>query len=218
MNRGIEQTLAPALRGLSVAWVFLDVRDETRVEDGFAVMPGIKSAVEIEMRAVNVQIRQSGHPLQGGQCLWKEDGIGLIHRRYRKRSQHESVIVHDRDDLLTPLMFVAGIADAIAALFGNRVGAIAVQDVEIKLVMLRQMPHAGDERLLERTVVSPFREHLEDGRVVDQGGPVGRPGYWHALPLHTRIEDPQDQIENAMIAQFTFRPAAGHRKVLGGAG
>ena len=110
-------------------------------------------------------------------------------------------------------MFVAGIADAIAALFGNGVGAIAMQDVEIKLAMLRQMPHAGDERLLERAVVSPFREHLEDGRVVDQGGPVGRSGYWHALPLHTRIEDPQDQIESAMIAQFAFRPAAGHRKV-----
>src|SRR5271166_6169305 len=62
-----------------------------------------------------------------------------IYRRHRKRSQHEAVIVHDRDDLLTPLMFVAGIADAIAALFGNRVGAIAMQDVEIKLVMLRQM-------------------------------------------------------------------------------
>src|ERR1700733_8951100 len=99
MNRGSEQTLAPALRGLSVAWVFLDVRDETRIEDGFAVMPGVKSAVEIEMRAVNIQIRQSGHPLQGVQCLWKEYGIGLIHRRYRKRSQHEAVIVHDRDDL-----------------------------------------------------------------------------------------------------------------------
>ena len=42
-------------------------------------------------------------------------------------------------------MFVAGIADAIAALFGNGVGAIAMQDVEIKLAMLRQMPHAGDE-------------------------------------------------------------------------
>ncbi len=213
MDGGIEQTLPPALRGLPVARVFLDVRDETCVEDGFAVVPGVKSAVEIEMRAVNVQIRQSGHPLQGVQSLWQEYGIGLIHRRHRKRSQHEAIIVHDRDDFLTPLMFVAGIADAIAAFFGNGVGAIAVQDVEIKLAMLRQMPHAGDERLLERAVVSPFREHLEDGRVVDQGGPVGRSGYWHALPLHTRIEDPQDQIENAMIAQFTFRPTAGHRKV-----
>src|ERR1700678_1029161 len=93
MDGSIEQTLPSALRGLPVAWVLLDVRDETRVEDGFSVVPGVKSAVEIEMRAVNVQIRQSGHPLQGVQSLWQEYGIGLIHRRHRKRSQHESVIV-----------------------------------------------------------------------------------------------------------------------------
>src|ERR1700719_2259916 len=183
MDGGIEQTLPPALRGLPVAWVVLDVRDEPCVEDRFAVMPGIKPAIEIEIRAVNVQIRQSGHPLQGVQPLWQEYGIGLIHRRHRKRSQHEAVIVHDRDDLLTPLMFVAGIADAIPALFGDGVGAIAMQDVEVKLAMLRQMPHARDERLLERAVVSPFREHLEDGRVVDQGDPAGRSGYWHRLTL-----------------------------------
>src|ERR1700749_4630444 len=87
MDGGIEQPLPPALRGLPVAWVFLDVRDEPCVEDGFAVMPGIKPAIEIEMRAVNVQIRQSGHPLQGVQSLWQEYRIGLIHRRHRKRSQ-----------------------------------------------------------------------------------------------------------------------------------
>src|SRR3978361_2289857 len=132
MDGGVEQTLSPALRGLPVAQVFLDVRDETCVEAGFAVVPGVKYAGALAMRAVNVQIRQSGHPLQGVQSLWQEYGIGLIHRRHRKRSQHEAVIVHDRDDLLTPLMFVAGIADAIATLFGNRVGAIAMKDSEIK--------------------------------------------------------------------------------------
>src|ERR1700752_5263037 len=125
MDGGIEQPLPPALRGLPVAWVFLDVRDEPCVEDGFAVMPGIKPAIEIEMRADNVQIRQSGPPLQGVQSLWQEYGIGLIHRRHRKRSQHEAIIVHDRDDLLTPLVFVTGIADAIAAFFGDGIGAIA---------------------------------------------------------------------------------------------
>src|ERR1700690_718401 len=132
MDGGIEQTLPPALRVLPVARVFLDVRDETCIEDGFAVVPGVKSAVEIEMRAVNVQIRQSGHALQGVQSLWQHYGIRLIHRRNGKRSQHEAVIVHDRDDLLTLLMFVTGIANTIAALCGNGVAAIAVKDAEIK--------------------------------------------------------------------------------------
>jgi hypothetical protein len=34
------------------------------------------------------------------------------------------------------------------------------------MVLLRQVPHAGDERLVERAIVSPFREHLIDGRVL----------------------------------------------------
>src|SRR5208337_1267925 len=34
-----------------------------------------------------------------------------------------------------------------------------------------------------------------------------------ALPLHTRVEYPQDQIEDAVIAQFAFRPTPGHREV-----
>ena len=58
-------------------------------------------------------------------------------------------------------MFVAGIADAIATLFGNRVGAIAMQDVEIKLLMLRQMPHAGDERLLSEPSSAHFANTLK---------------------------------------------------------
>jgi hypothetical protein len=64
MDGGIEKALPPALRGLSVCAGFLDVRDETRAEDGFAVTPGIKPAIEIEMRTVKVQIRKSGHPPQ----------------------------------------------------------------------------------------------------------------------------------------------------------
>ena len=90
---------------------------------------------------------------------------------------------------------------------------IAEEDGDGRAACHRCMPHAGDERLLERAVVSPFREHLVDDRVVDQGGPVAGSGYWQALPLHTRIEDPQDQIEDAVIAQFAFRPAHGHREV-----
>src|SRR6202453_1052722 len=117
MDSSIEQTLPSALRDLPVAWVLLDVRDETRVEDGFAVVPGIKSAVEIEMRAVDVQIRQSGHPLQGVQSLWQEYSIGLIHRRHRKRSKHEAVIVHDRDDQSSPMRLNFGIAEVAIPLF-----------------------------------------------------------------------------------------------------
>ena len=56
-------------------------------------------------------------------------------------------------------------------------------------------------------------EPFVDGRVVDQAGPIACSGYRHALPLHTRIEDPQDQIEDAVVAQFALRSTHGHREV-----
>ena len=72
MDGGIEQTLPPALRGLPVARVFLDVRNEPRVEDCFAIVPGVESTIQVEVRTVDLQIRESGHALQRVQSLWKE--------------------------------------------------------------------------------------------------------------------------------------------------
>ena len=143
MNGGVEQPLPSPLRGLPVARVFADVWDKPRAKDRFPVMPGIKPAIEIEIRTVDFQVRQPGDALQGVQSLWQEHGIRFVDGCDRKRRQHKAVVVHDRDDLLTRLMLVTGIADAIAALFGDGVGSIAMQDGEIKVVLLRQMPHAA---------------------------------------------------------------------------
>jgi hypothetical protein len=68
-----------------------------------------------------------------------------------------------------------------------------MKHAEIEVVMLRQMPDAGDECLIERAIVGPFGEHFVDRREVDHGGPVACPGYRQALP--------------------SFRPAPGHREV-----
>ena len=41
-------------------------------------------------------------------------------------------------------------------------------------------------------------------------------GIWRhgqALPLHSGVEDPQDEIEDAIIAQFALGTALGHREV-----
>jgi hypothetical protein len=63
-----------------------------------------------------------------------------------------------------------------------------MKDAEIEVVLLPQMPHAGDERLIERAIVGPLGEHFVDCRVVDHGGPVACPRHRQALPLHTRVE------------------------------
>ena len=110
MDGGIEQPLPPTLRGLPIAGIFLDVGNQPRVEDRFAVMPGIEPAIEIEIGAVDFQIRHSGHMLQGVQSLRKKHGIRFIDRRHRKRGQHKAIFVDDREDFLVLLVFVAGIS------------------------------------------------------------------------------------------------------------
>ena len=59
------------------------------------------------------------------------------------------MVVDDGDDLLALLVLVAGIANAITAFFGHRIGAIAMQDAEIELVVVREMLHTGDKGVLE---------------------------------------------------------------------
>jgi ABC-type branched-subunit amino acid transport system ATPase component len=94
-------------------------------------------------------------------------------------------------------VFVTGIANAVAAFLRYRVGTIAMQDTEIEVAMHRQMPHTGNKRLFKRAIIRPFREHSVNGRVMDAGPAIAIPGHWQALPLHARIEHPQDEVEDA---------------------
>src|SRR5271157_848160 len=213
MNSGIEQPLPPTLRGLPIARVFLDVRYETRVEDRFAIVRGVEPAIQVEVGTLKVQIRESGHALQTVQPLWQEHRICFVDWCDGNRRQHESVVVDDREDFFALLVFVAGIADPIAAFLGHGVGAIAMQDTEIEVVVRRQMLHTGDKCLFKRSIVGPFRESFVDCRVMDSRLSVGCPWNRQALPLHACVEHPQDEVEDAMIAEFTPRPPPGHRQV-----
>ena len=60
--------------------------------------------------------------------------------------------------------------------------------------------------------VITFKDFV-DGRVVDSRCPSGVCRYGQALPLHARVEPPEDQVKDAVIAQFALWPALGHREV-----
>src|ERR1017187_6605956 len=107
MDGGIEQPRPSALRRLPIAWVLLYVRNESRVEDCFAIVPGIEATTQIEIRTVDLQIRESGHALQRVQSLWQEHRICFIHWCDGNWGQNEPVVVDDREDLFARLMFVA---------------------------------------------------------------------------------------------------------------
>jgi len=95
------------------------------------------------------QARQLGHPLECLESIWKQHRIRFVDWGYRQWRQHIAMIVNDGDDLFTLLVLVAGVANAIATFFGYRVGTITMQNAQIELLMVGQMPHTGDEGVLE---------------------------------------------------------------------
>ncbi len=88
-----------------------------------------------------------------------------------------------------------------------------MEHAEVKFLLVREMGHTGHKRLLERPVIGPFGKGSVDGGVVNFGLASGVFGNGRALPLHPGIEDPQDEVKEAMIAQFTLRTSLGPREV-----
>ena len=88
-----------------------------------------------------------------------------------------------------------------------------MEHAEVELFLCREMPHTGHKRLPERAISRPFRKCAVHIGVVDGGFAIGVCRDREALPLHPRIEHPQDEIEDPMITQFAFRPALGQREV-----
>ena len=56
----------------------LDVRDQTCIENAFAIVGGIKAAIEVDLGAAEVQTHLFGHVLQRVQSLREQDHVCLI--------------------------------------------------------------------------------------------------------------------------------------------
>ena len=85
-----------------------------------------------------------------------------------------------------------------------------MQDTEVELLGFSEMLHTGHKRLPQRPIIRPFRKDFVDGRVVYRRFPMGACRHRQALPLHPRVEDPQDEVKDAVIAQFALWTAFGH--------
>ena len=138
-------------------------RDRSRFD---AVFCGI-SSFEMQIGAVELSTRQVGDAFQHSQTFWEQHRIGFIDGCDRNWSQDIPVVINDRNNLLAALMFMTRVADAIAAFFGHRIGPIAMEDAQIEVVVLRQMPHARDKGGGNGTVIGPFGKDFRDGGRVD---------------------------------------------------
>ncbi|MDQ4146865.1 MAG: hypothetical protein M3120_04110 [Pseudomonadota bacterium] len=83
----------------------------------------------------------------------------------------------------------------------------------IELLLVREMGYTGDERLLERPIIGPFGKRSVDVGVVNVRLPGGTFRDGQALPRHPRIQHPQNEVKEAMIADFAPWTALGHREV-----
>ena len=114
MDGGVEQPLPPVLGVLAVARILGDVGDQASIENALPIVHGIKTAIEVQVGASEVQPDLLGHLLQGVQALRQQHHIGFIDGSNRQGSQDIAVVVYDRDNLLALLVLVARVANAIA--------------------------------------------------------------------------------------------------------
>jgi hypothetical protein len=59
--------------------------------------------------------------------------------------------------------------------------------MEVELLLLGEVGHAGDERLLERPVIGPFREGAVDVGVMQSRlalGVLGMGRHFHCIPVY----------------------------------
>ena len=88
-----------------------------------------------------------------------------------------------------------------------------MQHAGVEVFLGRQMLYTGHKRLPQRSIIGPFGKDFVDGRVVNHWFALGVLRYGQTLPLHPGVEHPQDEVKDAMIAQFTLRSTLGHREV-----
>src|SRR2546429_9742559 len=75
------------------------------------------------------------------------------------------------------------------------------------------MTDTRHEGLLERPIIGPFGKGSVDIRIVDFRLAMNVFRNEQAFPWHPRIEHPEDEVKEAMIADFTRRATFRHREV-----
>src|SRR5262249_11966573 len=82
-------------------------------------MGGIKTAIEVEIDAFEVQPDLFGYLFQGAQALREQHHVGLVDRRHGDGRYDKTMVVCDGDDFLALLVLVAGVANPITPFFAT---------------------------------------------------------------------------------------------------
>src|SRR5512138_2417649 len=69
MYDGVEQAFASALRGLAVAGILFNVRNQAGIENALPIARGIKTTIEVHVGSSEIDTRLVGHLFQRLQAL-----------------------------------------------------------------------------------------------------------------------------------------------------
>ena len=75
-----------------------------------------------------------------------------------------------------------------------------MEHAKIEVLLSSEMPHTGHKRLPQRPIIGPLRKDFVDGRIVNGRFAIGLCRDGQALPLHPRIQDPEDEVKDAVIS------------------
>ena len=85
MDGGVEEAFAAALRALAVPGGRFDVGDQAGMKNTLPIAAGIKTAIEVEVGASEVQPHLFGHLFQRFQALRHQDHVWFIDRSHGDR-------------------------------------------------------------------------------------------------------------------------------------
>ena len=121
--------------------------------------------------------------------------------------------ITEGDDLIAFDLLVAVEADVVAALFGCRGRAVAVNDRNIQAVVLMKLQHRTGKNGVDTAIDHPPPPDAINPRVVNFRTPLAIFFDRQFLPLTTQIQQPQNVVEDRMQIQLRCRTTAADGKM-----
>jgi hypothetical protein len=104
-------------RRLGIATVWVDHRFHLVGFDGVLIVFGVKAGVQGSRRPAEIDPNATGKVHKGGEGFGQNDRILLVDGFDRNRSENKAVVFHNGELFVAFLVFMAGVAKALAPFF-----------------------------------------------------------------------------------------------------
>src|SRR5262245_35497049 len=88
-----------------------------------------------------------------------------------------------------------------------------MEHAEVELLLDREMPYTRYNCLTQQSIIGSSTKDFVHGRIVNSRCPMSVCRHGQALRLHAGVEHTQNEIKDAVIAQFALGTALRHREV-----